>query len=127
MSSPHPDIEIYIKSTPIEAISAWLEQRFGSLAPWQSKGLVHTSALTWQGQKIPITLHEKVAGKAWMSLWFQSNQTPWSQDLDCAQEAATALNTQIRCIVSGWQEGDEPDEWWSVEQGEATKVLWRTE
>lgn len=121
----HPDIEIYIKSRTLEEIEAWLAS-LGSVQKVTSKGLTHDYQLTLNGQCMPIMVHEKVAGKAWLSLWFKENLTPWNQDLDCARAAAEAMGTQIRCVTSGWSDGDEPDEYWKIENGEEEKIIWRS-
>ena len=123
----HPDIEIYIKGRTLEPILAWLEQRCEALEEVQSSGNTHHLMCTMNGQRVPLMIHERALGKAWTSLWFRSDATPWVRDLDCAEEASAALDTQVRCIVSGWQDGDDPDEWWRIEAGETEKITWRTE
>jgi len=121
----HPDIEIYIKSRTLEEIEQWLNS-LGSLEKTSSQGLAHEYSLCLNNRALPIMVHEKVAGKAWLSLWFKENLTEWPQDLDCARAAADAMNTQIRCIASGWNDGDEPDEYWKVENGQEEKIIWRS-
>jgi len=123
----HPDIEIYIKNRPLEAILEWLSQRADALESRRSSGSTHSLTAIFDQQRVPVMIHEKAVGKAWVSVWFRSDATPWARDLDCAREAATALDTQVRCILSGWQDGDEPDEWWKVEGGDTEKILWRTD
>jgi hypothetical protein len=29
--------------------------------------------------------------------------------------------------VSGWQEGDDPDEWWTTNGSEIEKIIWHTD
>ncbi len=123
----HPDIEIYIKNRSLQQILAWLHQRSDSLKPQHSSGGTHAFKAVLEGVQVPVMIHEKAVGKAWISVWFRSDATPWVRDLDCAEEVAKALDTQVRCIVSGWQDGDEPDEWWKIEGGEIEKITWRTE
>ncbi|MBA4503163.1 hypothetical protein [Marinobacterium marinum] len=123
----HPDIEIYIKGRSMDQILAWLQARCEGLQPQHSGGGSHAFNATLDGTRIPVMIHEKAVGKAWVSVWFRSQATPWLQDLDCAKEAAAALDTQVRCIVSGWQDGDDPDEWWKVEGDGVEKINWRTE
>jgi hypothetical protein len=123
----HPDIEIYIKNRSLQQILAWLHQRSDSLKPQYSSGGTHAFKAVLEGVQVPVMIHEKAVGKAWISVWFRSDATPWVRDLDCAEEVAKALDTQVRCIVSGWQDGDEPDEWWKIEGGEVEKITWRTE
>lgn len=121
----HPDIEIYIKSRSIEDVENWLAS-LGSLEKTKSQALTHEYQLQLNGQNLALLLQEKVAGKAWSSLWFKENLTDWPQDLDCAKAASDAMATQIRCIASGWQDGDEPDEYWKVENGQVEQIVWRS-
>ena len=124
--SKHPDIEIYVKNVSIEQITAWLNDRFDAVQVSSKKGLLHHFSAEYQGHSFRYMIHEKAIGKSWSSIWFQSDETPWKIDLDCAKEASLALNTQVRCIASGWQEGDDPDEWWKVEKDHAEKIQWVT-
>lgn len=123
----HPDIEIYIKNRSLEQILEWLNDRADGLKIHNSVGGTHSLTAFFSDQRIPVMIHEKAAGKAWISVWFRSDATPWIRDLDCAQEIAQAMNTQVRCIVSGWQDGDDPDEWWRIEGSEIEKITWRTD
>ena len=123
----HPDIEIYIKNTSVEKITAWLSQRLDKIHALGNKGLLHQFTGEYQQHTFEIVIHERALGKAWLSVWFQTDQTPWEVDLDCAREASIELKAQVRCIASGWQEGDDPDEWWKVEQGQEEKIQWATD
>ncbi len=121
----HPDIEIYIKSPGVEPVETWLKQRFGTLTRTRQGKLSHHYTTTHEGQQIAILVQEKAAG-AFTSLWFDSAATPWSQDIECAREALAFFNQEIRCIASGWQEGDDPDEWWSVGPEGEKLITWHT-
>ena len=120
----HPDIEIYIKQQTVEQIVTWLQSRFADLTPTQKKGNTHHFKAQHEGHSIAVMLIYQAA-KDFSSLWFDSSQTPWATDLDCARQAQQQLGTEIRCIASGWNEGDEPDEWWSVTNNGENKILWR--
>ena len=122
----HPDLEIYIKNRSPQEVCDWLAQHCEQVEPIASKGLIHSLKLSISAQQTEAMLHEKVAGKAWLSLWFKHNITPWDQDLACAQAAAKEMTTQIRCIASGWDDGDDPDEFWKIENGEQERIQWRT-
>jgi len=123
----HPDIEIYIKDRSLEQITSWLGSICKQLENEHNQGQIHNYFAQMDTQTIPIMIHEKVSGKAWTSVWFNSDQSPWQKDLDCAMQAAKQLDTQVRCIASGWNTGDDPDEWWKVENsGETSKMQWRT-
>ncbi|WP_432696623.1 hypothetical protein ACQUQP_19115 [Marinobacterium sp. YM272] len=122
----HPDIEVYIKNRQLEEILHWLGERCDEVKPVNSVGGTHALEIVIDRCPVPVMIHEKAVGKAWISIWFRSEQTPWAKDLDCAHEIANALDTQVRCIASGWSEGDDPDEWWRIENGNAEKIQWQT-
>ncbi|WP_242521653.1 hypothetical protein [Motiliproteus sp. SC1-56] len=126
MTTPerHPDIEIYIKAHPLVRIEQWLRARFDTVEPAGSTKQGVRFYLSWQGQRLPALVVEKAAGN-FTSLWFDSDQTPWDRDIDCAREAAAEFECEVRCIASGWKEGDEPDEWWSITPSEEKTILWR--
>lgn len=127
MTEPrHPDIEVYIKNCSLEQILEWLNTRCDSCTSRKSVGGTHAYDVTLNGVDIPVMIHERAVGKAWISIWFRSDATPWVKDLDCAEELSQTLKTQCRCIVSGWNEGDDPDEWWRVENGEQERIQWHT-
>lgn len=89
-------------------------------------GATHALEVQLDGVQVPVMIHERAVGKAWISIWFRSDRTPWPQDIDCAREVSAALDTQVRCIASGWNEGDDPDEWWKVEKGIASRIQWQS-
>jgi len=123
----HPDIEIYIKNRSLSDIIDWLRTRFDDVQEQPSGSAIHNFTVGYQGNTVSLMIHEKAVGKAWTSLWFRSDRTPWEKDLDCANEASQQLNTQVRCIATGWSEGDDPDEWWRIEAGAIEKIQWRTD
>lgn len=121
----HPDIEIYVKDRPVDAIKSWLASHGENLTEVSTKGLIHELEITFPQGLVEVMIHEKVAGKAWISVWFKTNLTPWETDLDCASTASSDMDTQVRCIASGWDDGDDPDEFWKVQNGEQEKIRWR--
>lgn len=120
----HPDIEIYVKDRSVERIKEWLISQSRDFSLLSSKGQIHEFSMNFPDGPAEVMIHEKVAGKAWVSVWFKTNNTPWSKDLDCAHAAAQGMETQVRCIASGWAEGDDPDEYWKVEGNEQEKIQW---
>jgi|UPI00082D3789 hypothetical protein len=125
-STRHPDIEIYIKNCSFEAIQEWLASQAEKIDYISSKGTTHQLNLRFSGNDVETMIHERAAGKAWTSLWLKSDKSPWATDLECAHATATALNTQVRCIVSSWEDGDDPDEYWKIENGAEEKIQWQT-
>lgn len=121
----HPDIEIYVKDRPVGKIKDWLISQSHDFSERSSKGQIHEFSMNFPDGPVDVMIHEKVAGKAWVSVWFKTNNTPWSKDLDCAYAAAKGMETQVRCIASGWAEGDDPDEYWKVEGNKQEKIQWQ--
>ncbi|WP_211829430.1 hypothetical protein [Kistimonas asteriae] len=121
-----PDIEIYVKRTPIDAILSWLETCADDMSDVTQQGRSHSLTLTLNSQTIPVTVVEDAAGKAWTSIWLNSPDTPWESDVDCARACHTALNCQIRCNGAFWQEESaNMDEWWQIaENGEERLIEW---
>jgi len=123
----YPDIEVYVKGTSEEQLVEWLSTALGS-TEYKGKlqgGLQHYQ-VNHKGQSLPIMIMPAVVGKAWNSVWFDTPDTPWQDDISCAQQMAKELNTEIRCIRSGWDEEQDPDEWLKVlPDGSTEEILWK--
>jgi hypothetical protein len=123
----YPDIEVYIKGKTEEEIVQWLKDQFGA-AEYQGKlqgGLLHYD-VTNKSDTLPVMIMPAVVGKAWTSVWYDSPNTPWQDDVTCAQQMAKELNTEARCIRSGWDEDQEPDEWLKISaDGSVEEILWK--
>ncbi|MBT8768594.1 hypothetical protein [Metapseudomonas boanensis] len=120
-----PDIEIYLKDADQEAVTNWLNDALGACTPWQQKG----QTFKCLAGDIPVTWLPKAVGK-WHSLYFESDASPWEDDLGCARAAFTALGVEIRCAPGGWQEvqGEEDaDRWIKVNAEGEQEILWRTD
>lgn len=120
-----PDIEIYIKEANRETISDWLADALGASCDWQKKGRVSRC----QCVAIPVVWFEQAVGK-WHSLLLESDKTPWANDAECAQAAATALQVNVRCAPGSWQEADgdaNVDSWLQVSpDGKIETITWYT-
>lgn len=120
-----PDIEIYIKESNREAISAWLTAALGAPCDWQQKGRVSRCLCA----NIPVVWFENAVGK-WHSLLLESNKTPWLGDTQCAQAAAAQLQVNVRCAPGSWQETDDDadvDRWLQVSaDGSLETITWHT-
>jgi len=120
----HPDIEIYVAGISSAQACDWLQTQFSSVTVTSQRGIqTHISARMDQ-HRVPALVVEKAAGR-FTSLWFDSAATPWITDLDCARAAQHYFHREVRCIVSGWQEGDDPDEWWSVSDAGEQLIRWQ--
>ncbi|MCL7462530.1 hypothetical protein [Pseudomonas sp. NW5] len=120
-----PDIEIYLKDVELPAVSAWLEQAIGPCTPWQTRGQVQRCT----AGGIPVTWLPKAIGR-WSSLLLESDQTPWADDLACAQAAFAALGVQVRCAPGSWSEEQgeaDADRWLKVSAEGVSEIQWRTD
>ncbi|RTR03397.1 hypothetical protein [Halomonas nitroreducens] len=120
----YPDIEIYLATANLEALSRWLGEALGAepLAPagkhrWRTRG--HGG-----GDDIPVLLVAQAAD-GFASLWLDSPHTPWPTDADLAREAAATLGCEVRCSLGGWQPGDDPDRFLQVlPDGSESAIDW---
>ncbi|SBS35029.1 hypothetical protein MAQ5080_03051 [Marinomonas aquimarina] len=122
-----PDIEIYLLSCPTERIISWLEQDFSVLDMRKPSDIATKLHLDWNGRDIPVTILEQAAGKRFTSVWFDSEQTPWESDMECAKRAFEALQCEVRCNYQGWQEDgqEDPDLWWRINANGEGPYIWR--
>ncbi|MDD0841881.1 hypothetical protein [Pseudomonas sp. Gutcm_11s] len=120
-----PDIEIYLKDASQDAITAWLNEVFGSCSEWQQRGQMFKC----QAGAIPVVFLPKAVGK-WHSLMLESDATPWADDLACAHAAFAALGVEVRCSTGGWSEEDgeeDADRWIKVNAEGEQEFIWRTD
>lgn len=119
-----PDIEIYLKDADLPALTAWLTESLGSCSEWQTHGQTQKC----RAGNIPVTWLANAVGK-WNCLVLDSDQTPWTDDLACAQAACAALGVQVRCAPGAWSEeqGEEDaDRWLKITTDGVTEIQWRT-
>jgi len=121
------DIEIYVQAAKPEAIRAWLATCATSLDVKSSspKRQAYWASFTSQGndgadaKEFEILVLSNVQGN-FSSIWFNSPSTPWDSDKACALQAFEHFQSAVRCVASGWQEGDAPDQWLNIDaQGES--------
>ncbi|MBB3230000.1 hypothetical protein [Halomonas stenophila] len=120
----YPDIEIYLATADLEALSRWLGETLGAepLAPagkqrWRTRG--HGG-----DDDIPVLLVAQAAD-GFASLWLDSPHTPWPTDADFARAAAATLGCEVRCSLGGWQPGDDPDRFLRVlPDGSESAIDW---
>lgn len=125
MSSSQTDIEIYTKALSFDQIHLWLDSRFGAVTVLNSGKVVHDLQVTHEGHTIDVMVVEQAVGKPWTSIWFKSEQTPWSDDMACARDINAALHCRVRCNAGHWQEGGDMDEWWQLdEKGGESFIAW---
>lgn len=122
-----PDIEIYVLSCPTDRITSWLNKRFSIVSTTTPSDLCTKVTLIHEEKHIPVTILEQAAGKRFTSIWFDSANTPWKDDITCAREAFEALTCEVRCNFQGWEEeGDQdPDQWWKISSHGEGPFIWK--
>lgn len=120
------DIEIYVLSCPTEKIINWLESTFTLVKKSAPSSLCSKVTVIMNDHDVEITILEQAAGKRFTSIWFNSDQTPWENDIACAKQAFNALNCEVRCNFQGWEEEGEqdPDQWWRINSYEEGPFIW---
>ena len=101
MTERFPDLEIYLMKGDPAKVTEWLGAELGDLETIKDTG-THQH---WRCGKMDIYMNAN-AEKNFSSLWFKQNGTPWNTDLEAARAAWTALETEIRCSNSGWDESE---------------------
>ncbi len=118
------DIEIYLMKQPVDAILEWLNDCFDSCSEPDIKGRSTNLEVVYTGQTIPVNIVENAAGKAWTSIWFDADSTPWQCDAECARDAHKALRARVRCNASFWQEfAGNTDEWLEISEHGSEKLI----
>ncbi|GGN35344.1 MULTISPECIES: hypothetical protein [Marinomonas] len=120
------DIEVYVLSCPTENIITWLEASFTLVKKSTSGPLCSKLTLLWQGNEVEVTILEQAAGKRFTSIWFDSDKTPWEDDITCAKQVFKALDCEVRCNFQGWEEegNQDPDLWWRINHHGEGPFIW---
>jgi hypothetical protein len=120
------DIEIYVLSCPTENIISWLENTFTLVKKSSPSALCSKVTLSSNDNEIEVTILEQAAGKRFTSIWFDSDKTPWEDDIACARQAFESLNCEVRCNFQGWEEegNQDPDQWWRINSHEEGPFIW---
>lgn len=121
-----PDIEIYLRDDHVDELIQWLSHDVGQLSLNTPAGLTQRGVLCISQATIPLMIVRKAAGK-WASIWFESDQTPWETDVDCARAVHAALSREVRCSVGGWTESDgeaDADRWLKVNAEGESEFVW---
>ena len=121
-----PDIEIYLKDSDVtyKDVENWLSKVLGACSEWKKKGETYKCT----AGDVPVTWMPKAVGK-WNSLFLDSDNTPWEDDISCAHAAFEALNIEVRCAPGSWveEEGEETaDRWIRISEDGQEEITWKT-
>ncbi len=121
-----PDVEIYAKRVAIRDILEWITHYF-SIDEQKTVGSTLKVTLTRNGTSMTCTIAENVAKGGYTSIWFDSSNTPWRTDEECAQQAFDHFQVEIRCSVNGWTpENGDTGGWYRFTGSGKTVVNWLT-
>ncbi len=128
MSERYPDLELYVLKPTIEDIEQWLRSSF---TQYDIK-LTHQDQNQCQwlicGDSFEMPVHLTLAAiKQFASLWFKTNLTDWSTDLDAARQLYQFLSKEVRCSDSSWQDGEDEsgqDGWIKINQKGEQRFEW---
>ena len=122
MTERFPDLEIYLLKPAADAITRWLTEIFPDLDTLST----NNERSHWRAGGMDIYLNDK-AEKNFASLWFKKNDTPWANDLELGRAAYQALQCEVRCSDSGWQEDEgaaSNDGWIKINQNGEKPFQW---
>lgn len=100
-----PEIEVYLRDCPTERLVAWLRAVIGPLEDPVEAGaaIVYPSAIG------AVVVTPCIEDGPFVGVWFNTNRSPWTTDVDCARQAARELVCTVRCDpgqhypdVPGW-------------------------
>lgn len=125
MSEAFPDIEIYVQDPEQSQIDQWFSELFTQIsAPKRlDKRTLAYEVTTATGVQFSVNVVEKAAGKYW-SIWFDSPETPWATDIDCARAAFAFFGKTIRCSVGSWEPDQPMDLWWQISNKGEGEISW---
>jgi len=121
------DLEIYLANNDLNAITGWLESDLPHFEVTRNskkgcKFRCGNKGLTSNGM---VVLNAGRTG--YTSVWIDSKDTPWADDVAMAHAAYVALNSEVRCVESAWTNGDDPDQWLQINAEGETIIQWVTE
>lgn len=121
------DIEIYVESRELESMIEWLSAQFDSfrVRGQNPKGCKFSASHQGHDSDGMIVLNAGRTGFA--SIWINSRQTPWDDDVAFARAAFKALGATVRCNESAWSKGDDPDRWLQIDSTGEKVIQWVTE
>src|SRR3990167_4411031 len=121
------DIEIYVESNDMDAMIAWLSGQFEGfkIRSQSKKGCKFIG--THQGHDSEGMIVLNAGRTGFSSIWINSRQTPWANDVELGRAAFATLNATVRCNESAWSKGDDPDRSLQIDTSGEHIIQWVTE
>lgn len=91
--STSADIEIFVRDCNEHRLVEWMRSRLGILTGPLSDGATHT----YDSPCGPIIVTPAIESGPFTGVWFNTTSSPWKTELDCARDAARALDCTVRC------------------------------
>lgn len=88
-----PDIEIYLKECPMDKLVEWLTSLFGNIEPPLEAG----DSEVFHSSIGPIIITPTIEDSEFISVWFNTPNSPWLTDVECARQASIDLKCIVRC------------------------------
>ncbi|MFV1873190.1 MAG: hypothetical protein ACMZ64_07730 [Oleiphilus sp.] len=127
-----PDIEIYVKQANMKILEDWLKANFSDIVlPSHAlqlfeKGKAIRATAKAESKHTELVITPQAAGKAFCSIWFKQNITPWNDDEACAMSLLAHTDVEVRCSASGWSEDEDEEsaQWLLLTRSEKKRIHW---
>ncbi len=103
------EIEIYVRDSPPERLVAWMELVVGPLAPAKDA----RAATVYSSRIGPVVVRPGIEGGPFVGVCFNSSDSPWATDVDCARQACMEFGYVVRCCPGQHYPGVP---WWASDQ-----------
>ena len=113
------EIEVFIILPRAPALLSWVAERLGSIR--LIDGYEDIRIYRAAPSDVAITVTPAIEGGEFTSILFIGDKMPWHTDLECARDAATALNAVVRCTP---QDQGQRDTWIEVSSACESLVRW---
>ena len=125
-----PDLEIYVAGINVEQSLEWLNQLFTQVTKTKKmKGMPKQAfpfSFEYENVSYEGIIYDRVAD-GFTSIWLNSQNLPWQDDLEWANLAAKTLGKEVRVTAGGWDQNQDPDAWMSVSpDSTTTQIIWKT-
>lgn len=125
-----PDLEIYVADINVEQSLEWLSQLFTQVAKTKKVKGMPKQAFPFNfehdGKGYDGIIYDRVAD-GFTSIWLNSQDLPWQDDLAWGAVAAKALNKEVRVTAGGWDQNQDADAWISIKpDASTTQIIWKT-
>ena len=119
-----PDIEIYVENLETSEINAWLDTCW-EVSSISQIGSTAVLQLFNAERELECRILENAIEPGFTSIFFSPNKTKWETDLQCARDAFTYFQLEVRCSSSGWYEDSiEDEEWFKIDSDGIHRIKW---